>query len=287
MRPLPVLSVDLDVPDPNRLLGWQDRQLIPLADHAADKGACDYGSKPTKLECSVDRQPRRIVGPVADHVVRGDAQELLPQLGNPRAGDAGDAQDGRSGVSGRLEQLVNLELGELDEIGGDQVGLCQGHNQGRDFEQVRDGQVLTALGHHAFGGGDHQEPDPDSSQTSQGVVEEPLVAGDVDETDLEGIASEVSEPDVDRDAPLFLLGPPVAVDACEGLDEGGLSVVDVAQGADHEALECGSFRFCDGHELLLIPDSRSSDDPPDGQRNGGSAWESNPHPEPRRPGLRF
>ena len=83
------------------------------------------------------------------------------------------------------EQLLDLELGQLQEVGRDQVHLGQGDQPGRDAEQRADRQVLARLRLDPLVGRHHEQHHADAAQAGQGVVEEPLVAGDVDEADLE------------------------------------------------------------------------------------------------------
>ena len=77
--------------------------------------------------------------------------------------------------------------------------------------------------------------DADATETGQGVVDEAFVPRYVDETDLETVAFEMGEPQVDRDAALLLFLPSIAIDAGKRLDQAGLAVVDVAGCADNHA----------------------------------------------------
>ena len=66
----------------------------------------------------------------------------------------------------------------------------------------------------------------------QRVVQEAFVPGDVDEADLEVVARQMREAQVDRDAALLLLAPAIAVDTGQRLDQRRLAVVDMAGSAD-------------------------------------------------------
>ena len=94
--------------------------------------------------------------------------------------------------------------------------------------------MLAGLRHHPLVGGDDQQHDADAAEAGERVVQEPFVAGDVDEADLEVAALEVGEAEVDRDPARLLLGPAVAVDAGQRLDQRGLAVVDVSGRADDD-----------------------------------------------------
>ncbi len=75
-------------------------------------------------------------------------------------------------------------------------------------------------------------------EAGEGVVQEPLVPGDVDEAELEVALGQVGEADVDGDAARLLLRPAVAVDPGQGQHEAGLAVIDVAGGADDDSSHC-------------------------------------------------
>src|SRR5438105_2760177 len=81
------------------------------------------------------------------------------------------------------------------------------------------------------------------------VLDEALVAGDVDDAEAEVAEVEGGEADVDGDAAGLLLRQPVAVDAGEGLDERRLAVVDVAGGAQDQIAWHGCV-LCERERLL-------------------------------------
>ena len=98
-----------------------------------------------------------------------------------------------------------------------------------------DREVLARLGHHAFVGRDHQHRQIDAADAGQHVLDEALVAGNVDDLDGEAVRLlEEREAEVDRDAARLLLGQAVGVDAGQRLHERGLAVVDVPGGADDD-----------------------------------------------------
>ncbi len=102
-----------------------------------------------------------------------------------------------------------------------------------DPERVEGGEVLTRLWHPGVVGRDHEQHDRRRPETGQGGVDEPLVAGHVDEGHVAEVrqpAPAVAEPD--RQAALLLLGQPVGIVSGEALDEAGLAVIDVPGGGD-------------------------------------------------------
>ena len=124
--------------------------------------------------------------------------------------------------------------GELDEVGVDEVGLGKGDDAVLYAEEVDDGEVFASLGHDAFVGGDHEKGEVDAANAGEHVLDEALMAGDVDDADL--LAAGESKPgkaEVDGEAAVLLLLQTVRVDAGERLDKGGLAVVDVSGGTDY------------------------------------------------------
>ena len=93
--------------------------------------------------------------------------------------------------------------------------------------------MLGRLRPPALAGVDHEQGAVDPAHPGEHVVDEPLVAGDVDEADLAaGRQGGPGEAEVDRQAPRLLLGQPVRVGPGQGLDQRRLAVVDMAGGAD-------------------------------------------------------
>jgi hypothetical protein len=90
--------------------------------------------------------------------------------------------------------------------------------------------VLAGLEVDRLVGRDDQEDDVDRRRARDHVLDEPLVAGDVDDADPLAVLEEKgAKPEIDRHLALFFLGQAVGVDAGEPLDERGLAVVDVAR----------------------------------------------------------
>jgi len=97
--------------------------------------------------------------------------------------------------------------------------------------------VLAGLGLDGFVGRDDEQHQVDAADSGEHVLDETLVPGHVDETEAEGRGEvEVGEAQVDGDAAALLFFEAVGVDAGEGLDQGGLAVVDVAGGAHDDVL---------------------------------------------------
>ena len=233
-RLLAQLAVHLDAAHPHRPARRQQLEGVAGAHLAARQGAGDHRPQPLEVEGAVDRQASGPVGVGGHRPGFGEAGQGRLQLLDALAGAAGDGEDRGAGERGGGEQLFDFEVGQLEEVGGDQVGLGQRHHPGGDPQQRADRQVLAGLRLDPLVGGDHQQHHPDAAEAGQGVVEEALVAGDVDEADPVVAGGEVGEAEVDGDPAPLLLAPAVAVDAGQRLDQRGLAVVDVAGGADDQ-----------------------------------------------------
>ena len=114
----------------------------------------------------------------------------------------------------------------------------------------RDGDADTSLRPTTFSGFVGQTRVVDNLQTwikaaqaSERVPHESFVPRNVDKTDLKVTLNQAGEAEVDRDAPLLLLFPAVAVDAGQCTHQARLAVVDVAGRANHDTTKIGGGRF--------------------------------------------
>src|SRR6266850_3860751 len=103
---------------------------------------------------------------------------------------------------------------------------------------------------------EHDQIDPRGA--GEHVLDEALVSWNIDEPDRHVTAeAEGREPDVDRDPAHLLLIEAIAVDSCEGADQLGLAVIDVARRADDDVLHGGTGGD-DRAEGLLTPGCRAA-----------------------------
>src|SRR5262249_28299583 len=103
------------------------------------------------------------------------------------------------------------------------------------------GQVLSVPRQDPLVGGDPHHGEIAPAGPGQHVLDEALVAGDVDDFDGEAVGLfEEGKAEVDGDATRLLFRQAVRVDAGQRLDERGLAVVDVAGGADDDRRGCGA-----------------------------------------------
>ena len=210
----------------------QEFDLLAGGQRAVAESTGDDGAKARDGKDAVDRQARP-----ADVAAWGgrvqDTLQLGDQLVQPLAGPRRTADDRRLGQDGAVEHVEQVGLDQLEPVLVlDGVGLGQGDNPAVDVEQVEDGQVLAGLGHDPFVGGDDKQGGVDAAHTGEHVLDKVFVAGDVDDADL--LAARQGQPgkaQVDGHVPFFFFLEPVRVDTGQGVDQGGLAVIDVAGGA--------------------------------------------------------
>ena len=136
-----------------------------------------------------------------------------------------------------LHHLFHFEPHQAENVGVHQVGLGERDHAAPDPQQAADIEVLAGLRLDGFVGRDHEQHQVDAAHAGQHVLDEALVAGDVDEAEPQvGRELQVGEPQVDGDAAALLLFQAVGVDAGKRFDQSGLAVVDVAGGADDDML---------------------------------------------------
>ena len=235
LRLLAAVAVDLDAAYAGTARGWQDVQFVADGHGAPGEGAGDQHAESPQVKGPVDRQPDgqtaiaidRCRRPGKLHQGRAEPFQAFAGLGRHR-------QDRRAGEGGSGQGLLELQLGELHEVGRHEVRFRQHRQAGGDPEQRADREVLQGLRHDPLVGGHDQHHHLNAAEPSEGVVDEPFVAGHVDEADLPAVLDHRGEAEVDRDAALLLLFPAVAVDPGQGLDQPRLAVIDVAGGADDE-----------------------------------------------------
>ena len=117
--------------------------------------------------------------------------------------------------------------------------------------------MLLRLRHDAFVRGDDEQRDVDPGRAGEHVLDECLMAGNVDDARLDAAGQcERSKTEIDGDAAALLFFPPIGINPGERLHQRGLAVVDMSRGTDYEpsgtharrsqmsmALDFGSFPF--------------------------------------------
>ena len=167
----------------------------------------------------------------------GHARQFAAQIVEPGAGDGTHRHDGRAFEERAGDHLFHFEAHEAEDVVVHQVGLGEGDDAAADAEQAADIEMLAGLRLDGFVGGDHEEHEVDAADAGEHVLDEALVAGDIDEAQAQGGCEfEVREAEIDGDAAAFFFFQAVGVDAGERLDERGLAVIDVAGRADDDVL---------------------------------------------------
>ncbi len=100
---------------------------------------------------------------------------------------------------------------------------------------LHDLEVLPRLRHDRLVRRNDEEHGVDAASPREHVAHEALVAGNVHEGEPDALPLRMCEPEIDRDPAPLLFRQTVRVDSRQGLDQGGLAVVDVAGRAHEEA----------------------------------------------------
>ena len=147
----------------------------------------------------------------------------------------GDPSSVVSTVKRRIAACDRLQLPLVS-----QIGLGDDEDGASDPEEMKDVQVFDGLRHHAIVGRDREQHQVDAVGAGEHVADETLVPRDVDHARAPAAWQfKRRKAQIDRNAARLLFLEPVGILTGEGLDEGGLAVVDVPGGADdpvHEVL---------------------------------------------------
>ncbi len=145
------------------------------------RGAGDHRAEALHREDPVDRQAGDAPGG------RGSTSGAHALQGGPQLGDAaaGLVETGMIGAPSRnVPRTKPRPPGRPSPASRlDQVGLGEHDQAAADAEQAADVEVLARLGHDPLVGGDDQQDQVDPGRAGDHVVDELLVAGDVDDAD--------------------------------------------------------------------------------------------------------
>ncbi|OHB65493.1 MAG: hypothetical protein A2Y77_11080 [Planctomycetes bacterium RBG_13_62_9] len=157
---------------------------------------------------------------------------------------AGDVRDGQD--RGILQERAGQEAFDflcdgLLAFRRDDIDLRQGHDPMRHAQQGEDIHMLAGLRHDAVVGCDHEDAAVDPGGARHHCLDEVLVAGDIDDADLDVGDDARGKAQLDRHATFLLDLEPVRVAAGQELDQCGLAVVDMPGGAERD------ISLLDGH----------------------------------------
>ena len=184
-----------------------------------EKGPVDRKARPAEIPLCRS--------PVQRGVENGE-QFVQPPPRRGRGSDDGCAEQLRL-----AQDLGKLRLDQVDVLLLDEIALADRDDTGGHIEQLQNREVFTRLRHRALVGGDHEQGQVDPPSPGEHVLDEPLMAGHVDDADLAaGGQRQPGKAQVDGEAAILLLAESVGVDAGERLHEGALSVIHVTGGAD-------------------------------------------------------
>jgi hypothetical protein len=215
------------------------REPRPTRDHRAVSG---HGEGP------VDGHPEQAGVDGRPHS-RAEGFQRPLELVDPLSGRRRGPDDRCPFQEGSPDQRTDVVLDHVDPARLDQVTLGHDHHAARKAQQPQDLQVLARLGHDRVVRRDDQHGEVEAGRAGQHVADEPLVAGDVDHRQPILAHFQRREAQVDRDPPLLLRRQAIGVHPGEGPHQGGLAVIDVAGGPDHEV----AYRFVHGPPSIRKP----------------------------------
>ena len=102
-----------------------------------------------------------------------------------------------------------------------------------EAKEMHDGQVLSSLRHDPIVGGHHEENEVDSGRTRHHILDQTLVAGDIDDADpLPPLEYEWCKAEIDGEPAGLLLWQSVWIQTRQAFDQLGFSMVNVPGSAD-------------------------------------------------------
>ena len=192
----------------------------------------DDGAAALRREHPVDPQPG--TSPVARPCrARHECVEFATKLVEARTRGRRDRHDGCIGQEGADEVIGDVHVGQLEQLGVDQIRLGEHDDARLDAEQFENPEVLLRLRLPPLGGGHDEHTGRDTTDPGEHVAEELHVTGHVDEAEfLTGRQRRVCEAEIDGEPAALLLRQTVRVGAGECEHERRLAVVDVTRRRD-------------------------------------------------------
>jgi hypothetical protein len=231
-QPVVVAAEALQAADPHPAADWLHLQVHPDGQRPAGERAGHDGAGAPGREGPVDPE----AGPAAVERGRGAGQQPVergPEVVETPAGRGVHLDHVGRGQERPAHVVGDVEPGDRNRLLVDGGDLRDRHDATLDAEQFEDAEVLLALWLPALTGVDHEQAGVDRTHTGQHVLEEPDVAGHVDEGHGPPARQRApGEAEVDGEAPGLLLGQAVGVGPGQAADQRGLPVVDVAGGGD-------------------------------------------------------
>ncbi len=225
------LSVDLQSAYLHDPLARQNGELGVFLDRSGNQGTRHHRAEPLDGEHAIDRQsglPRLVTRANGGTDVDQGAAQFIEAA----AGPGRDDNDRGVLEEGPCRELPHFHAGQFDGVGIGQVGLRQGDDTSGNSKQPADVEVLACLRHHRFISRHHQQGNVHTSRPGEHVLDEPLVARNVNERQVDAVGLEVRKSKIDRDSPGLLFLQPIGIGSGQGADQRALAVIDVARCPD-------------------------------------------------------
>ena len=231
----------------HQLSAGMDLHFLILVHRPRNERAGDDRAEAFHGEDAIDGQAKGR-GRIFRRSFGGQTRQLLPQLVEARTGLRTHRDDGRvSRIEERaLEEIGSLHPHDVQRLRINQVGFGDHGYAAPQGEHAADIEVLAGLRLDRLVSRDHQQDNIDAADAGQHVADKALVAGHIDETDANGVATgadqiEVGEAEIDGDAAPLLLGQPVGIDAGKGAYQRTLAMVDMTCGPNDDSLHIEQF----------------------------------------------
>ena len=238
------MGVNLKIADTALDAGRVDGDRVADLHPALDEGAGDDGAKALDREDAVNRDAERDVqifdlGVLVDELKDGGFQLL-----DAFSGVGGDRDDLSVFQEGSLDLAADILADNLQPVVVHHVLLSDDDDALGDVQQGEDAQMFAGLRHKALVRSNHQQGKVDTARTCQHILDEFFMAGHIDDAGLLAVGQvEVGKAQLDGDAALLFFFDTVGFDAGQRLDQGSLSVVDMAGGTDDNIFHAQSFFF--------------------------------------------
>ncbi len=206
-------AMNLDAADAGGGEGRVDLHFVAGGDGARRDGSGGDGAEAAERKGAVERQ--------AEIAVRGagrdggrDVEEALAQFLQSQTSEGVDRDDGSAFQERAANEIFDFQFDEFDEVGVDQAGLGKNYQAAGNSEQAANVEMLASLGHDGLVGGYDEKCEIDAAGAGEHVLDEPLMAGNVDDGETERRGEiEMSETEIDGNATLFFFFEAVGVDA--------------------------------------------------------------------------
>ena len=156
---------------------------------------------------------------------------------------SGDSDDRRRLEEGACGQLPHFQRRQILHLGIGNVALGKDDEPAVQVEEAADVEVFAGLRHHGLVCRNNQHHEVDPTGARQHVLDEALVARDVDERQGRPCDLEVRESQIDGDAALALFFQAIGIGPSQRANERTLPMIDVSRRADDHRALVHRFRF--------------------------------------------